>query len=46
MNLARERVRFRQRAIDLQRLEGGGLRFRHGLTRRQPADDDEAPSDE
>src|SRR4029450_5212612 len=32
-------VRSRQRAVDLQRLEGSGLRLRHGLTRRQPADD-------
>ena len=37
MNHRQGAVRFRQRAVDLQRLEGGGLRFRHGLPRRQPA---------
>ena len=39
MNHGEGGVRFRQRAVDLQRLEGSGFRFRHGLTRRQPADD-------
>src|SRR5205807_7778171 len=39
MNLAERSMCFCQRAIDLQRLEGGGFRFRHGLTRRQSAND-------
>src|SRR3982074_3265533 len=39
MNHREGRVRFRQRAVDLQRLEGSGFASRLGGRRGHPADD-------